>query len=329
MSSLEQEVRLAAQYGIHFLLARQGRDGFWREYHLPPGPSEYWATAWIGWCLYECRYTSPPSRVALANAVSAVWSGVRDGGWGYNRSTGPDADSTAWVCRFLTAHGMPSGSFAMQVLGPFLDLCGGAHTFREPGAGSWGEAHADVTPMVGLALAEAGGVTAESILVMRRRVIRDQRPDGNWTSFWWASDVYATAWSLVFLAYTGGIPAVTAGRARQALLSFGALVDLTALELSLLLIAWTRLDPTAISMLDIFERLLDSQRPDGGWLPSPLLLVPERFPEAQDSTMVAHADGSGLLTTGLACVALASALAGYLPDSAGQTCGSLFERRFR
>src|SRR5207253_672595 len=115
---------------------------FWRDYNLQPGPSDVWATAWIGSCLCGCRSFNDSTGRALAMAVRAISSAVKQGGWGYNRSTGPDADSTAWTCRFLAACNVPLRSMTKEALSRYVDTSGAAHTFCEPGAGSWGEAHA-------------------------------------------------------------------------------------------------------------------------------------------------------------------------------------------
>ena len=39
----------------------------------------------------------------------------------------------------------------------YLDPAGEAHTFLDPGSGTWNEAHPDVTAVVGLALVSARG----------------------------------------------------------------------------------------------------------------------------------------------------------------------------
>lgn len=317
MPSLERQAVRAAQDGLRYLLARQGRDGFWRDFDLQPGPSDVWSTAWIGWCLSECRWIDPAVTNALAGAVRVLSSAVKPDGWGYNHSSGPDADTTAWTCRLLAAHNLPMSGMAMQTLGPYLDGGGAAHTFREPGVGSWGEAHADVTPIVGLALAEAGGVAVQAIPLIRNRVVHDQRADGNWSAFWWCSNVYATAWSLVFLRTTGGICHATAARARAALTAATATSSVTDLERSLLLIAWNALDPAATTALEVLDGLLARQLGSGGWPTSSLLLVPERFPEASSPEPVPHADESGLMTTAMACAALVTFLHARQPQARG------------
>lgn len=307
MSSLARQSRRAIQTGLQFVLERQAPDGFWRDYELQPGPSDVWATAWIGWCLGQCRSDDATYRTARFAAVRAVAASAVPGGWGYSRSTGADADSTAWACRLFAAHNAPVADMAAEVLEPFVDSGGSAHTFREAGIGSWGASHAEVTPMVGLALTEAGS-RSPLIAALRRRVVLDQGVDGAWTSFWWGTNVYATAWSLVFLAQTTGIPIKTAARARRALVVASASDALTALERSLLLLAWMNVDPNADATLDLLDVVLSGQLVNGSWQPSALLLVPERFPERQSQAPKPHADCNALMTTAMTCAAIAAAM---------------------
>ena len=309
ISSLGRAIGAATQDGLRFLVAGQGRDGFWRDYELQPGPSDVWVTAWVGWCVAQCRAADPAVRHAQVIAARAVCAAVGPGGWGYSRSTGPDADSTAWACRFLAMKGAHFRGGARLALLPFLDADGAAHTFREPGVGRWGEAHPEVTPMVGLALTEAAGPSPSPVPLIRDRVIRDQAADGSWAGFWWESHIYATAWSLVFLAATSGIPAATAQRGRRALRAVRETADGSAFELALLLLAWASMEPLASDTLDVVDCLLTAQQQGGGWTPSALLLVPDRYPVAEGPSPQANADGCGLLTTSLACAALAAAVA--------------------
>src|SRR5207245_6691366 len=92
-------------------------------------------------------------RESCQRAAAAVWRSQREGGWGYNRGTGPDADTSAWVLRFLSACGF--GVEPTSYLAPYIDPGGGVHTFREPGFGSWTDAHDDVAANAGLALLTA------------------------------------------------------------------------------------------------------------------------------------------------------------------------------
>lgn len=96
-----RDVQRAVISGTNRMLGLQDEDGFWREYNLQPGASEAWSTAWVGWCLAGVGMNQA-TREARARAVTALAGCRKEGGWGYNRKTGPDADTTAWVLRFLS-----------------------------------------------------------------------------------------------------------------------------------------------------------------------------------------------------------------------------------
>src|SRR5260370_19815072 len=100
--------------------------------------SEAWSTAWVGWCLASCP---PPlrseARTCLQRALRAL-SGCRcAGGWGYNRTTGPDADSTAWVVRFLSHLGASVGP-SVAGFEALFDVFWRAHPPPVTEAAQWG-----------------------------------------------------------------------------------------------------------------------------------------------------------------------------------------------
>ncbi len=73
---------------------QQHPDGCWRDYQLEPGASEAWTTAVVLWSLAGAQ----PCSVALPSvraAMDALHALQKPAGWGYNRHTAADADSTA------------------------------------------------------------------------------------------------------------------------------------------------------------------------------------------------------------------------------------------
>ena len=96
-----RQASAAVRQGTQYLLAHQDRTGLWHDYSLPPGPSDAWSTAWVGWCL--AGSDAPMAAGARRNAATALLALRQPEGWGYSAATGPDADSTAWVVRFLAA----------------------------------------------------------------------------------------------------------------------------------------------------------------------------------------------------------------------------------
>jgi hypothetical protein len=287
--------------GANYLLRSQSRDGFWRDYHLPPGMSEAWSTGWVGWSLAQCAGQKQISGV-LRRAALALHGSCRQGGWGYNCGTTADADSTAWSLRFLDTLGVRFGRVTTDGLEAYLDLQGRAHTFLEPTDGSWADAHADVTPVVGLALLSTGA-PLDTLQKVRTAVLNACAREGVWHSFWWPTDAYATAWSLEFLRNSGGIPRGVATNVESWLRKGNG--DPNSFECSFRLLIMMALglrnDHLASQLVG---RLLDSCNGDNGWEPSSFLRVPRKTddPESKDGL---YPDTEGLMTTAIVCVALA------------------------
>src|SRR5579885_1133604 len=292
----------AVEAGLAFLLASQSRDGLWRDYELKPGRSEAWSTAWFGWCLAHFTRRAPVA-AAVQRASVALTCLCTPTGWGYNRLTEPDGDSTAWGIRFLSVAGVAGGQVAGTQLAKYLDPAGRAHTFLDPAQGAWAEAHADVTAMVGLALL---GCSSRSELVARVRaaVLYARNPDGIWSSFWWATDVYATVWSVSFLRRSGGLP-LEVWRGLASWVSGGQNVA-GPLDAALSLLLCLELWPNAMSLAEVLvHELVDKLQNAQGWPGTALLLVPPRYEGDVSSSVGPHADVCGYISTATACLALA------------------------
>jgi hypothetical protein len=296
VTQVAQRVRAAAA-----ALARaQGADGFWRDYELQPGPSEAWTTAFVGWCLAHLSQVQGV-KDALARSLSAIRRAAMSGGWGYNRKTGPDADSTAWALLFIGALGGTLPRNAAKTLTAYLDAAGNAHTFREPMAGSWGDGHLEVTPVVGLAL-HTLKPDSERLEHVRARVAEGLERC-NSVAFWWNSDTYGLAFGAQFLAITGGIPFST----RTAICAryVGCEAPTNVFERALRVLLLTVLGSYAEHACQLVSDLLDGSDNDSFWPSSPVLRVPARFPSSVEDTSAAHADQNRYMTTAIVCCALA------------------------
>lgn len=281
------------------LASRQAPDGFWRDYWLKPGASEDWVTA----CCIVALAREPASSMhveAARVAGRALHSAGRPGGWGYNRDTVADADSSAWALRSLAALGYVSRGTAEALLRTYLDANARARTFLPPEqAGNWGLPHADVTPLVGIALLAIEGSTPLSTRV-RAAVLADQAADGAWRSFWWAGDAYATARSLEFLRLSGGIPRERSRAALGWLRNHS--VATHCLDAAHLLTICALLGHSADYCLDL---LFESQCADGLWPPSPALLTPPQegdFSTAEESAR--NYDSQRILGSAMVLMAL-------------------------
>jgi hypothetical protein len=295
---------------VDFLLDQQDRDGFWREFELQPGASEAWTTAWVGWCLtraaVEGRGQQFRIRQACTRVAATLWASRRDGRWGYNRGTGPDADSTAWVLRFLSGCGGRVEPAAY--LAPYIDADGGVHTFREHGFGSWTDPHDDVAANAGLALlaTPAGRPLAARIL---RRLARRFPCE----TFWWSTPTYGSAWAIRFLKAGGGLsPHIRA--ATQDWIA-GLPEAMSAFEVAHRLMAALATDLPGGVAVALVNQLLDLAGPRG-WPGASFLLVPSRDPGPQSAP---HPELRGLLTTAICVLTLSEWIVGARHRIVGAT----------
>lgn len=291
--------------GVDVLLQRQDQDGFWREFDLQPGASEAWTTAWVGWCLTRAVPDGSAQalriRTSCGRAAASVWNAQRSGGWGYNRRSGPDADTTSWVLRFLTARGLrvePAG-----FLTPYIDPGGGVHTFRDSGYGAWTHAHDDVAANAGLALVSTP--TARSLVARIERRLVARFPGD---TYWWSTPIYGAAWMLRFIDACGDVSETVHDRARR------WIEDLppsdSPFELAHRLLASRHTERSADESLHVVNRLLDLAGRDG-WPGGSFLLVPPRGAGPQAAP---NPELRGLLTTAI-CVAVLSEWIGRLARS--------------
>lgn len=194
-------LRTAIAAGLAFLWRAQTPEGFWRDWHLPPGESRAWTTAYVGWRLsgLGTRLQSAAARRLDAAAAWLSEAELPGGGWGYAPVTGPDADSTALAALFLRARGIAAPS-AVRVLLAHQQEDGGFATYTRAGShGAWTSSHPEVTAVALLALAGEPDAPVGAIDAGTRYLRRVRRPDGRWPSYWWTSPLYATDVALTCL----------------------------------------------------------------------------------------------------------------------------------
>ncbi len=300
-SPLRRQADASARAGVEYLLAAQDREGFWRDYDLRAGASDAWTTAWVGWCLTTFA-ADGGVRPALRRANLAVLAACTPDGWGYNRTTGADGDSTAWALNFLAACGYRCGGLASGFLPQYVSPTGAVRTFLDPLTGAWSDPHPDVGAMVGLALVNSGA-RRDLASRIRAALLAAAGPDGTWPSFWWATRTYGTVWAGLFLCRTGGLAPRHASQLREFL--SGPSIGDTVLERALALLLLIELSATANPSGRLVADLLDDQQAQLGWPPSALLLLPPRDPSDDSASASPHADVNGLVSTAMACLALA------------------------
>jgi hypothetical protein len=301
--TLDAEIAAALSRGLDFVLAAQDKRGAWTDWALPPGPSPDWTTAHVGLRLSRL---GPPERATLDEPLgrAAHWLLSRQsaaGGWGYNQTVDPDADSTAQALLFLAATGQSAHPDACTFLARHQQPDGGFATFTPDAlTGSWGLSHPEITAVALLALrAHRNALPQDNLARGLAWLQRARRPDGLWNSFWWSTPLVATEASLALLAALGMTEPLPS--------TLASWTPVDSLEAALLL---SIMSPTAQSppLEQVARRLLADQRDDGSWKSAPALRITAR--ECERPWEATEAEVSGPLFADpqhLHCTALALA----------------------
>ena len=283
----------ALERATRFLLARQDRDGLWRDFDTPAGKASQWPSGFIGAALPLSDDTTDALERAADTLVAAQHL---DGGWGYHEDVPTDADSTAWVMRFLTRLGRDDACRrAARCLIHHQDSRnGGIATYSEPGPirqymglrrwvpfWGWCAPQTEVTASAALALASARPDDSAAQLQDAWRFVKSrQRGDGSWSPYWWTSPHYTTLqavelamamadesavrravlWTIVHQRASGGWSVVEPIDSAFA----------SALAVSILLRANADADRVERGLV----RLAGLQQGDGGWGTRPTLRIP-------------------------------------------------------
>jgi hypothetical protein len=268
----------------NFLLDRQDKDGYWRDYCV--GPAQSRSDAWITACVGYTLARIAPRSAEIEKAANALFAIKRPNGWGYNMHAACDADTTAWAIRFLASIDHLEGLDVAGLLGKYVTNIGRVKTFvTEERYGRWAMEHDEVAPLVGTALLESG--EEELAKRIRESVVHT----ANWQSFWW--NCY-----LEFLSLSGGVP-------YQVLMRETSRLDQLGPPSS----SFDRANRT-IALANLGARpspneLAAMQCEDGGWPSSVELLVPH---QRENFNGTPSGDDRRLMTTSMASLAIAKIL---------------------
>jgi hypothetical protein len=266
-------IATAIAAGLGYLEREQAGDGFWSDWQLPPGPSQVWTTAYVGWRLSGLPLATASAAPRLDRA--AAWlrtAACADGGWGYGAATGPDADTTALATAFLRHRGIAAAHAVPRLLA-HQQADGGFATYtRAWNHGAWTHSHPEVTAAAVVALTPEAGVPLEALQAGRRYLHQVRGDDGLWPSYWWTTPLYATEAALACVgpdlepARRQAVAAVVATPTPtcfEAALQVSCLVQLAEIEA-----ASARLGP-----------ILEAQAEDGSWPSGRVLRLTHRHVE--------------------------------------------------
>lgn len=296
------DLRVGMSAGLAFLIGQQAVDGYWRDYSLPVGGSEGWVTGYVTVALAQAASCAPGESVdALIDAArrGAEWLTLRRHyarGWGFNKRTGQDADSTAWAIRAIDAVGGSVDMVDRDFLASHWDVSGGVRTYLN-GPGGWGRAHPEVTAVAVLALGPTHPDEVRSGLDYSRAI---RLPDGSWPAYWWNTSHYATLLQVEMRSVLGCLSGderpVISGKPEQRVNNAFDLACVVATS------ALSHL-PAPITA-DLARELVALQLPDGSWPSSPCL----RLTDPSDAAWRrgrSYPDQARIYTTATAVRALA------------------------
>ncbi len=180
---------------IDYLIDIQNSDGSWTDYCLPVGTSDQWVTAYTALgMLYASRMTNNEKGISSAcHAVQFLKEfQTYKAGWGYNRNTGVDADTTAHVIRLFRDLNIEVRSEDEECLMQHYNHNGGFSTYCNKS--NWGKPHPDVTAAASLALENDRLQSIKPELLNYCDSIRLH--DGSWPTYWWRNNLYGTYYML-------------------------------------------------------------------------------------------------------------------------------------
>jgi hypothetical protein len=293
--------------GVRYLTSAQEADGRWVDYRLPVGSSDGWVTAYTVVALAAAARLIPNADPRAAALRGAGWlSEARDyeAGWGFNATTGADADSTAWALRALRVAGIPAERRDVDFLLAHWTPSGGVATYHS-GPGHWGDAHPDVTPVALLALPP--GAAAAVTEATTEYLAAARRSDGAWPAYWWRTAHYSTLRNVELRARLGRF----AGDEGPVVEDEEPHRVRTAFELACVVETAALVGAGDVALALALE-LISMQLEDGRWPASEVLRVTDHEWGERSSTAPrgrTYADDRGILTTATAVGALARCLA--------------------
>lgn len=256
---------------IAYILDKQDQDGKWVDWRLPPGESDAWVTSYIGYKLSTISPFFKESKLDSALKTASDWTlnnVLDDGGWGYSKITGSDADSTAYSLLFLLSENREIDEDSFKRLLEFQSEDGGFRTYikDQPGP-TWELSQTDVTPVALMALVLKFKSVNEVIDKGIKYLHLHQNANGIWNSFWWRSPLYSTYVNLHFLTRVNKL--IRIPKLKKYLRLF---TPEGMFEKALLLLCFTLLKILDEEKMEILaESIIGTSLKDGSWESIPIL----------------------------------------------------------
>ncbi len=195
----------AIEAAVSFLCQGANDEGYWSDYDIQDartisgqliGQSDQWVSAFVGLALAETG-NDTHSHAWQSASKAADWLVTQrtySCGFGFNRQTGPDTDSTAHVILLQQQLGLMPQQSDLQFLLDSQCENGGFTTYLN-GPGAWGESHADVSAVCMLALSNSDFCDKHRQSYLNYANLQ-HLGSGLWPCYWWGTCFYSSYWTI-------------------------------------------------------------------------------------------------------------------------------------
>jgi hypothetical protein len=197
------DVFVAQNKALSFLSQWQAPDGTWTDFMTSAGSGKAWITGYVTAQLAECT-----PEISLLSETKQVLANQDAFFLSFNDSIFQDGDSTTFVLysQWLTHVAIDT---TLHRWLPFQNEQGGWSTYLDPQALRTRldipediSVQAWITPKLcvsAVATFVLKKLSHPAFSLSRDYLLQNQQPDGSWLSYWWTSNVYATAWAILAL----------------------------------------------------------------------------------------------------------------------------------
>ncbi len=201
-NSLASAIQSALTY-----IEKNINDSFeWTDFLTSAGQSNTWTSSYVGMMIAEINSLHPILKLVLKRGDSLSSNA-------FNDSSIPDGDTVSFILGFQQASGIDVDPNLITRWHEFMDEDGGWVTYRDQKAlrlklelpeetslKGWTSSHACVTAAAAYVLAKIPSLRLDyeiSCLYLATLLENKNR----WTSYWWTSDIYATAFAMQALSH--------------------------------------------------------------------------------------------------------------------------------
>ena len=273
------------EHAVSFIIEKITKDNYWESFLTDNGKGKLWVSSFIACQLLEAGVSSERFSAVLSNL-----STVPPMKFSFNENTTRDGDSSSFFIQLHMLNKLPLSEEKLASWLRFLNDDGSWCTYYKseivPMSGNytlstqgWNGRHTCVTSVAALVLISHFDEKLSGKTI--NYLVTTQQSGGQWPSYWWTSDVYATSFAIQALCMAGRNDKETISSINKAcnwLVStqdkLGCWDDAfyTALAINALL---SQKEKYLREIERAIKWLLNNQLSDGSWLTGNVLRIPQ------------------------------------------------------